>query len=1108
MIEEGALVFFEHPEQSWILGHVSKWDGKKGACKGSEGDFKADGLDSEQITIARDDTINEDKDDLMSLTILHDATILRCLKIRYMRDVIYTNIGPIVVALNPFNFKIPWYTDDNMPKYLAEGDRIEVNLPHSWAVAHNTYHELINDQQDQCILVSGESGAGKTEASKIVMKYLANVSTKMGTEEQKVAGLAVGGKINMTGPPLETWGNAKTVRNNNSSRFGKFMKVRFNSDGLLVGAFVIKYLLEKSRIVSAGPNERVYHSFYLAYRGKDQAALLLNAGPAESYSNLNSGKCLTNPEFDSAEEYQEVCDALVGIGVPDAEVLSMWKVVAGVMHSQNVEFDADGEGSQVKGQTMPHLERAGQVWGVQDLAALKKELCVTTLVIQGKPVEKLLNPAKAADCRDSLSKHLYDNEFSDLIEICNRLLDKSDGSGNWIGLLDIFGFEDFEVNSFEQVCINLANESLQGHYNTYIFARDMDECRAEGIDVTSVVFPDNSPCLQMVSGKGGLMALLDEECALGKGSDDGFLSKIVDKFGGGKNPFFGMKKLSKTSFIIHHYAKSVEYTIDGFLEKNRDTLKDAFKLMMRESADSYIAKLLPQPDPDAKKLTVGGFYKTQLRDLMDLINSTNPHWIRCVKPHPAKKPLHFHGLSTFAQLSSAGVLGTVKIRKAGFPIRIPFGEFYMKYRVLGDGQLDPANAQASSKAILGKADLDAKLAQMGKTRVFMKTEAYIALETLKKQKLTQSAVVVQAWCLGYCSLQGVRKKVFANNQDTIEKLRGEVVAKLAEKRAREAEERRRREEEEAKRLAEEAEARRRWEEENAEQVRREEEERRQKELAERMANASQALVADDGAARGIIAAEEDRLWRELLQTELEVRMAALFRSQRADVERAETLARGGVSAEEVEAFARFLDIWDDLSSRGRMESARVEAEQMLSARRAERLEKEAARKELVKAKQRTVVERLVLPKRPEVNEGARRELDAQEQQRLESLRARTAAASPPPPDPAAELVATARAASPPPATAPVGVGDRIWLLSRMEHGVVDHVAPGGAGQLRVALPTGHAEWFDREDVSMSDPAHSRPAPAGSVSPPPGPQRGSPPRPASAGSPSPPRWGAR
>jgi myosin heavy subunit len=260
MIEAGATVFFQHPEHSWVVGSVDTWDGKAAVCRSAdakEGRDPVANLREAQLFVARDDLLHEDVNDLLNLTVLHDATLLNCLKRRYLKDVIYTNIGAIVVALNPFNFTIPWYMDDKMEGYLGEGDTIERNLPHSWAVAHNTYFEMRNDRQNQSVLVSGESGAGKTEASKIVMKYLGAVSARTGTEEQRSRGRSVGDKINCSSLPLEAFGNAKTVRNDNSSRFGKFMTIKFDEAGYLVGAFITKYLLEKSRIVTAAEKERV-----------------------------------------------------------------------------------------------------------------------------------------------------------------------------------------------------------------------------------------------------------------------------------------------------------------------------------------------------------------------------------------------------------------------------------------------------------------------------------------------------------------------------------------------------------------------------------------------------------------------------------------------------------------------------------------------------------------------------------------------------------------------------------------------------------------------------------------------------------------------------------
>eukprot|EP00756_Hemistasia_phaeocysticola_P045784 Hpha_TRINITY_DN1953_c0_g1::TRINITY_DN1953_c0_g1_i1::g.31131::m.31131/K10357/MYO5; myosin V len=742
-LEVGALCFAHSPTESWKPARVVEWDGKKLAVKFDGSGESLGKLKQDDVLVIGEDVLAEDVEDLLSLTLLHDATLLHVLKKRYMQDVIYTNIGAIVVALNPFNFRIPHYLDSQMPNYLSEGDRIERNIPHSWAVAHNTYWELRNDDQNQCVLVSGESGAGKTEASKIVMKYLAAVSCKTGEQEDKDAASQVGVKINMASPPLESFGNAKTVRNDNSSRFGKFMKVKFDAQGFLRGAHITKYLLEKSRIVTAAKGERVYHSFYLLVRGQE-APYELNED--KTYKSLNAGSTLNNKDFDSVEEYEEVNDALLKIGVSADRVEDMWHCVAGMLHLLNLDFEPSGEGSVIKADTQHFLELCCKQWKISQ-ETFEAEATKSMMTIAGAQVTKELPPGKAMDGRDALVKALYDSEFSWLIGVCNEMLDVQSSGGYWVGLLDIFGFEDFEVNSFEQVCINLANEALQNHYNSFIFSRDMDMCRAEGIDVTEVEFPDNAPCLHLVSGKGGVMDMLDEECSLGKGSDMGFLQKVADKFAG-KHAFFLKKQLAKNSFIVHHYAGSVSYTVDGMLDKNRDTLKDSFKHMMRASENSLIASLIADPADGGKKLTVGGFFKVQVGELLGLINSTNPHWIRCVKPHPAKKPLMVCGLSTMKQLASAGVLGTVKIRKAGYPIRMNFNQFKGRYLVIAQsaGCLDPS-PHAVASAIFEYCEFDKKKGQLGKSIVFLKSEGYVELETQKKRCLSQFAQTVCAGAL-------------------------------------------------------------------------------------------------------------------------------------------------------------------------------------------------------------------------------------------------------------------------------------------------------------------------------------------------------------------------
>jgi myosin heavy subunit len=766
-------VYAKCPKRSWIIGKLESWDKSKnvGSVKAiNDGGDTLANLKEQDVHPMRDGGTVEDVDDLLLLTELHDATLLHCIRHRYMKDIIYTNIGAITVALNPFNFKIPRYMDSMMPTYLSEGEVIEKSLPHSWACAHNTYYEMKRDGKNQCILVSGESGAGKTEASKIVMKYLAAVSCLRGEAAVREEAAVVGQKINSSSPALEAFGNAKTVRNDNSSRFGKFMRVKFDASSFLVGAHITKYLLEKSRIVTASPGERIYHSFYLIIRCNDRAKYLL--GDDKQYRSLNAGQTLNNPEFNTHEEFEEVCKSMATMGISDVNIQSLWKAVAGILHFENVEFTAEGEGSVPTPSSLTHINNGCQMWSI-DQSAYLQEVRENTLTIMGNQVRKLLTPAMAQDARSAVNKSIYDNAFSWLVSECNANLDKDDCS-NWIGLLDIFGFEDFKHNSFEQLCINLTNETLQHHYNMYIFCKDVEECRSEGIDMSDVSFPDNTPCLKMISASGGVMALLDEECQLGSGSDASFFSKVTGKFNG--FPFFIVDKLSRTNFVVRHYAGDVSYDTTDFREKNLDTLKDAWKLLLRTSRDALIKELLPAPvDVKGPKPTVSVFFRRQLQELMDLINSTSPHWIRCVKPHPAKKPLMFDNISVMNQLSSSGVLGTVKIRKAGYAVRIPKDQFLGDFKIVSAAAGTPNTVDGIFQACgYNKND-----AQIGTRRVFLRSHIYMDLEARKKKALLNSTKVVQAFSHVVCAFQKANKAMFASNRVLIDELRKHVRQLLA-----------------------------------------------------------------------------------------------------------------------------------------------------------------------------------------------------------------------------------------------------------------------------------------------------------------------------------------
>ncbi|KEG12942.1 putative myosin heavy chain [Trypanosoma grayi] len=754
----GDHVFFRHPEHSWVYGVIERI-AKEGIVCVTMDQARKDVTPNETVIVKRPedvellqaDALNDTPDDLLSLTVLHEATLLRCLYIRYMSDLVYTNIGAIVVALNPFTFSIPRYQDGEMKKYLSAGrDLTSATLPsnlvpHSWTQAHVTYYEMVDSASNQCIIVSGESGAGKTEATKIVLQYLGIVSSLSGSGEERKTALSVGERLVACSPVLECFGNAKTVRNDNSSRFGKFMKVKFNANHLVVGAETVKYLLEKSRIVSAAKGERVYHSFYLLARSRKSMARTLGLENENRYVSLCSGETANSTEYSSENDFDDVCRAMQKVGMKEAEITSVWRVPAAVMTLLNVRFLPGEDSCSIDPGTMNYLKKAVQLLDINE-SELIHEFLTSTRVLPGNQFAVKPNDiVTAVDVRDAMCKHLYDGVFGWLVDRCNDLCNV-ESDGNWIGLLDIFGFEDFEVNSFEQLCINLTNEHLQYHYNLHIFKRDMDECRKEGVDMTEVVFPDNTGCLKMLTAQGGIFPLLDECCWLGGGTDLGFLEKVAMTHE--SNPFFKKERVSRDTFCVRHYAGDVTYNVVGWIEKNRNTLKDTIKTIVRGSGDSIIARCLPAPIPlserskGGKEFTVSGFFRNQLTALIDLINSTNPHWIRCIKPHPMKKPRMFHGRQTMNQLESSGVLGTVKIRKAGYPVRIPRDAFCRRYRMCTSltGAVEKTIIEDVLKG--AKVQVPAQV-QIGHTKVFLKAEAHNALERFRNQYLIETSMTLQ-----------------------------------------------------------------------------------------------------------------------------------------------------------------------------------------------------------------------------------------------------------------------------------------------------------------------------------------------------------------------------
>ena len=809
ILSDGTPVAWLSPNHAWVMGTVVTYDVKKKTYTCTSTDPEPQRSDKvknavEEIWAPRLEYLDEDVDDLLQMTELHEASILFCLKRRYFRDVVYTNIGPIVVALNPFNFNISWYKDENMPSYFAEGVVIERNLPHTWAAAHNTYWEMRENKQNQTIIISGESGAGKTEAAKIVVKYVGKLSTLRGTVEQQDACAQVNRRVVAASPILEAFGNAKTVRNDNSSRFGKFMKIQFDADGFLIGSYSTKYLLEKSRIITAARDERVYHSFYLLASGEDQKQYGLRN--AKLYRVLNSGECLSIPGVDDAADYTMCKRAMNDVGIREAEQKSLWRIVAGILFFQNLDFveseTQSGKVSSIDEAFQGVLTRACELWDVNQ-KDVERELLTTTITARGESTIRPLSKAQATDARDTVSKSLYDWLFEWLVNKINATTDATSRCSLWIGLLDIFGFEDFAHNSFEQLCINLANETLQNHYNAHIFTEDMKECREEGIDTTTVQFVDNKGCIELLTGKIGVLTLLDEECTMPNGSERNYIQKINANFQSTRekpgHPFFGLVtgKAKDTQFKIKHYAGEVTYNIESFLDKNRDTLKESMKEIFVKSADALISGLVPRSDDNSRpatKFTVGGYFARQLQELMQVINSTHPHWIRCIKPHPSRQPRMFSHASVMSQLRSAGVLDTVKVRKAGFPIRFKKDVFVRRYRILAKSE-DGSDADGICVRVFSRLEITPDMGQIGKTKLFLRQVAFLKLNHAKDEATEVLAIFWQG--IGRGCLQ--RANLF---REYVQMHRARI---LAEMKAREEAARRKREEEERRRKAEEAE---------------------------------------------------------------------------------------------------------------------------------------------------------------------------------------------------------------------------------------------------------------------------------------------------------------
>ncbi|CAL9696916.1 unnamed protein product [Knipowitschia caucasica] len=686
------------------------------------------------------------ENDLTSLSYLHEPAVLHNLKVRFMDSkTIYTYCGIVLVAINPYE-SVPIYEADIIHAY--SGQNMGDMDPHIFAVAEEAYKQMARDERNQSIIVSGESGAGKTVSAKYAMRYFATVSSSSGeaTVEERVLA---------SNPIMEAFGNAKTTRNDNSSRFGKYIEIGFDKKHCITGANMRTYLLEKSRVVFQAQEERNYHIFYqLCASSHLPEYKNFKLGDADDFHYTNQGQ---NPVIEGVNDAKEMINTrkaflLLGIDVPHQ--MAIYQILAALLHLSNVEIKEESRDRSSVVSNNGHLNVFSELLGVS-CEEMTHWLCHRKLKTTTETFVKSLSKVNATTGRDALAKHIYARLFSWIVDNVNNTLRSTSKQHSFIGVLDIYGFETFEINSFEQFCINYANEKLQHQFNLHVFKLEQEEYMREEIPWTLIDFYDNQPCINLIEAKLGILDLLDEECRMPKGSDDTWAQKMYNTFQK-KNLHFEKPRLSNTAFIIHHFADKVEYQCFGFLEKNKDTVNEEQINVLSKSQFGMLLKLCEydekaagtskkqtRPSQKETKKTVGLQFRQSLHLLMETLNHTTPHYVRCIKPNDLKAPFKLDPSRAVQQLRACGILETVRISAAGFPSRWTYQEFFVRYRVLLKRKDILADWKQTCKNLLEKCIQDKNKYQFGKNKIFFRAGQVAFLEKLRSDKLRLACVRIQ-----------------------------------------------------------------------------------------------------------------------------------------------------------------------------------------------------------------------------------------------------------------------------------------------------------------------------------------------------------------------------
>ncbi|XP_050097643.1 unconventional myosin-Va isoform X3 [Anopheles aquasalis] len=790
-----ARIWIPHPDTVWegaVVSQDYKHDDKQLELLTDRGVRHTVSIkNTEDLPPLRNPAILIGQNDLTALSYLHEPDVLYNLEVRFCdRQAIYTYCGIVLVAINPYA-ELPLYGADLIRTY--RGHSMGELEPHIFAVAEEAYAKLEREKCDISIIVSGESGAGKTVSAKYAMRYFAAVG---GSESET----QIEKKVLASSPIMEAIGNAKTTRNDNSSRFGKFTKLLFlqNHTMALTGGTMQTYLLEKSRVVFQAPGERNYHIFYQLCAARDEWPELM-LDHQDKFHFLNQGESPHISKLSDREQFQDTLNALKTLGFDKGEVGDIMKVIGAVLHLGNVVFshrqksqsqEVDSEACSIASNDL-HLNVFSDILQL-DRNELRKWLVTRQIESMNETVLIPMNKAQAEATRDALAKHIYAELFQHIVQKINRnLAGSKKQTCCFIGVLDIYGFETFDINSFEQFCINYANEKLQQQFNQHVFKLEQEQYLREGIEWTMIDFYDNQPCIDLIESKLGILDLLDEECRMPRGSDESWVGKLLEKCS--KYAHFDKPRFGTTAFLIRHFSDTVQYESRGFLEKNRDTVSRELVTLLKASGMRLCQKLMSvqedgqgsdgkaqaagvkimvsaarsQPSAMDKKKkpmtqkqqrkTVGSQFRESLTQLITTLHNTTPHYVRCIKPNDDKAPFKWEPPKIVQQLRACGVLETVRISAAGFPSRWTYEDFYERYRLLCKTAQIVDDVAATCTNIVQNWLHDSDKYRLGKTQIFFRAGQVAYLEQMRTDTRRAHIIRVQALIRRFICLRRYRR---------------------------------------------------------------------------------------------------------------------------------------------------------------------------------------------------------------------------------------------------------------------------------------------------------------------------------------------------------------